>query len=136
MSKHRVTNGPLRRGQLAVRAQHREWSDPVFHAVAHEMCDYEPFTILGRVYFARDTESGHVKIGLTGNLRRRMQQLSSVRGHPVELLGAMHGGHDLEKAMHSRFREHRVEGREWFSAVILPEVLDILTEPGQKSAAA
>jgi hypothetical protein len=111
----------------------RPWDgDSTFHTVWRADPAYEEpveleETILGRVYFALDAEVCQVKIGLTGNVARRLEELGGLRGRPVELLGTLKGGYDLERCLHQRFSPWRREGREWYSTEILPDVLELLT---------
>lgn len=64
------------------------------------------------VYFAYMDERRFVKIGITGDLKRRMKQL---RAH---LIFAIECEHDfapkLEKALHEQFHRHRSPSSEWF----------------------
>lgn len=64
----------------------------------------------------------YVKIGTTGNLRRRIRELELRRGCrfpddiedvPVELVGTLWGGEDCERALHQAFADLHVVG-EWF----------------------
>jgi len=91
--------------------------------------------VLGRVYFLLDAEAAQVKIGLTGNLQRRIADLSRQRGRTLELLGTLKAGYDMERCLHQRFRGYRREGREWYSTEILPDVLELLTADGERLAA-
>lgn len=54
-----------------------------------------------------------VKIGFTENLRGRVQAIVAMVPVPVEFVGHMPGGRDLEVHLHERFRTHRFSG-EWF----------------------
>lgn len=83
-------------------------------------------TPLRRVYFLLDRDACQVKIGITGNLDKRIATLSQERHRPLELLGSMRGGYDLERAMHGRFRDYRVERNEWYSSEIVGELAGLL----------
>ena len=89
--------------------------------------DYEP-TVCEWVYFALDPGECRIKIGWTRDVQRRLRDLRrTCRG--LELLGALRGGYNLERAMHGRFRAYRCSGtREWYSSVIAAEVLGLLGE--------
>lgn len=54
-----------------------------------------------------------VKIGFSDNLRQRVQSIISSVPVPVEFVGHMPGGMDLEAHLHERFAAHRFSG-EWF----------------------
>ncbi len=91
---------------------------------------YEPEhydeTPLTHIYFALDREAAQIKVGITGNLNRRLVDLSRERGRTLELLGTMRGGYNLERAMHGRFRPYRAEGKEWYSSEIVADVAKLL----------
>ena len=114
------------------RKQQRATRDRTYTTVVDRQlprydADYD-LTILGRVYFALDTQAAQVKVGLTGNVTRRLASLSRERGRPLELLGTLRGGYDLERCLHRRFAPWRAEAREWYSTEILPLVLDLLVQ--------
>ncbi len=77
------------------------------------------------VYFALDRDACQIKIGWSGNLDRRIDDLRRARPS-LELLGSLDGGYDLERAMHGRFRDYRCEGREWYTSEIAADVLRLL----------
>lgn len=54
-----------------------------------------------------------IKIGFSDNLRQRVQSIISSVPVPVEFVGHMPGGIDLEAHLHERFAAHRFSG-EWF----------------------
>lgn len=125
---------PELRGQgygASGRASRRyEVSDPTFVAVMAETMpldelDYEGDT-LERVYFALDSDAAQVKIGWTRNVDRRLIQLRQQRQRPIELLGTLDGGYNLERSLHQQFATYRREAREWYSTEILPLVSDLL----------
>ena len=64
------------------------------------------------VYLIQD-ESGRVKIGSTGNLRRRLQQLQCCQPERLKVLATCHGGRAFELLLHERFAPYRLKG-EWF----------------------
>lgn len=61
------------------------------------------------VYFIAN--GGRVKIGYTTNLRSRLGSLA-LRSDAVLL--ALHGGPELERALHTHFADHRNGSTEWF----------------------
>lgn len=67
------------------------------------------------IYFVRSVETGNIKIGCTGDVKKRIAQLTSEHGK-LQLLGVLVGGRAFENALHRAFAEYRVEelGREWF----------------------
>lgn len=67
------------------------------------------------IYFIRSGDTGPIKIGLAKDVRRRLSGLQT--GHPerLHLLHLFDGGAVEERALHSRFKEHRIKG-EWFTA--------------------
>lgn len=67
------------------------------------------------VYFIAN--GGRVKIGYTTNLRSRLGSLT-LRSDAVLL--ALHGGPDLERALHVRFAAYRNGNTEWFE--LAPEI--------------
>ena len=83
-------------------------------------------TILERVYFALDSDAAQVKVGWTHNVDRRLAQLRHQRQRPIELLGTLRGGYNLERSLHQQFAPYRREAREWYSTEILPLVSDLL----------
>lgn len=77
------------------------------------------------VYFVGG-DAGPVKIGYTSELPLRLRSLRNQSPVPVRLLGAVHGGRDVERAYHSQFASSRLHG-EWFerSDDILDELAKI-----------
>lgn len=65
------------------------------------------------VYFIRAPD-GLIKIGVSGNVRRRLAQLQLGFDHPLTLLGTMTGGFATEGMLHRLFVESRTGG-EWFA---------------------
>lgn len=69
------------------------------------------------VYFAQHPD-GRVKIGMTSDVARRMDELSKglkVNGDRVELLGSVRGSKARELELHAMFDELRIDpSAEWF----------------------
>jgi hypothetical protein len=88
-----------------------------------ERLEYDE-TPLGWVYFILDPNAAQIKIGYTAGrtIGRRLAQ-HRLRRKDLTVLGTLRGGRSLERALHSRFAEHRREGREWFSSEIAADVL-------------
>lgn len=64
------------------------------------------------VYFVQ-APSGAIKIGWTGDLHRRMQNLQSATHETIEVLATLPGDAILEAHLHERFAECKLHG-EWF----------------------
>ena len=63
------------------------------------------------VYFVKGGDK--VKIGCTGHVRTRFEQLRMANAGPIELIGVAPGGNETEKLLHEELAEHRSHG-EWF----------------------
>lgn len=63
------------------------------------------------IYFIEG--SGSIKIGISGNPKKRLQSLSCSSPVPLQLLKVVPGDKMLESALHSLFDEYRTHG-EWF----------------------
>lgn len=83
----------------------------------------DPHTAL--VYFMAN--GGRVKIGYTKSLFSRISSLS-LREEAVLLL--LHGGIDLERALHAKFGAYRVADSEWFE--LAPDVVHFIAEKAPK----
>jgi len=79
------------------------------------------------VYFVQ-VASGHIKIGVTTNIKVRMAALQHANAEPIALLGTFPGGHAHEGVMHRAFADTRDSG-EWFSPT--PELLDFINSLGR-----
>lgn len=73
------------------------------------------------VYFIADDKNHRVKIGITINIERRLNEIKKKLGNPkLYILSVIwHGGLKLEQHLHEHFRNLRVHGEhlgvEWFS---------------------
>lgn len=69
------------------------------------------------IYFIQAQQTGHIKIGCTVNLNRRLLQHRGIHGQ-LTILGVMDGSPADERRLHKRFDEWRTKpGRgiwEWF----------------------
>ncbi len=65
------------------------------------------------VYFIQDTHTGNIKIGYAADPQARLATLQTGCPSTLILLGSIPGGLEGERALHSRFRKHRVRG-EWY----------------------
>jgi hypothetical protein len=81
------------------------------------------------VYFLAN--GGRVKIGYTTNLRSRLSSLA-LRNDSVLLV--LHGGPDLERALHAHFAAYRNGNTEWFE--LAPEVFRYIAMPHPSAASA
>jgi hypothetical protein len=70
-----------------------------------------------QVYFIEDTATGLIKIGIAKRPGRRLNLLQVGSASKLRLIGSVHGGRELERALHTKFQEHRIRG-EWF---LLPD---------------
>jgi hypothetical protein len=64
------------------------------------------------VYFAEC--NGKIKIGISANVASRMSELRTGAGAPLNIIGAVVGDLELEKALHKRLKKYHLDG-EWFS---------------------
>jgi len=83
--------------------------------------DYEPY-LNGEtdVYFLLDEPQERVKIGISGNLRQRVDTLKQQHNTSLSLISIIPaGGIETESALHLFFKKYRLDqkglGREWFS---------------------
>jgi T5orf172 domain len=84
----------------------------------------------GWIYYLRT--DGRLKIGYSGNVRRRMRQYP-----PDSVLLAVHPGTpDLETEMHRRFAGSRAAGREWFreTADLAEHITQVVAEYGDPAS--
>lgn len=58
--------------------------------------------------------AGHIKIGFTANIRKRVSQMQNGNPYLLEVLAVWAGGTKEEKALHRALDAHRGSG-EWFS---------------------
>lgn len=93
----------------------------VSSAQAAPMPTTDPHSAL--VYFMAN--GGRVKIGYTKSLFSRVQALS-LRDDAILLL--LHGGTELERALHAKFGAHRVGDTEWFE--LSPEIVHFISRKG------
>jgi hypothetical protein len=65
------------------------------------------------IYFIENTETKHIKIGFSTDVRRRLIDLQISSPHELKILTICEGDDKLEKELHKRFGEHHFRG-EWF----------------------
>ena len=77
------------------------------------------------VYFIRNTESGHIKIGYANDVVKRFQLLQCASPARLEILAVMEGEREAEHAIHRKFPHLRLRKRgEWFQPG--PDLVDYL----------
>lgn len=77
------------------------------------------------IYFIQAVDGGPVKIGLAVNMQRRWYELQRTTGKELNVLGVIDGDIKVEKSLHSRFSQERVD-KEWFNPS--PEILKFIQE--------
>lgn len=76
---------------------------------------------------------GRIKIGVSKNVRQRLQDVGAHMEHPPKLIDAIPGGFELEKFVHLRLRHHRIKG-EWFKdCAEVRETVDALLRDGPEA---
>lgn len=65
------------------------------------------------VYFILAEHSKHVKIGVTTDPQRRLEELQTGHHERLRLVSTVPGGPSEEKSYHRRFSKYRAHG-EWF----------------------
>jgi hypothetical protein len=63
------------------------------------------------VYFA--SNASRIKVGIARNVQARLRAIGRHLPEPIELLGSVPGSFELERAIHRRLGEHRIN-HEWF----------------------
>ena len=66
----------------------------------------------GYIYFIQ-ADNGLIKIGFSGDPKRRLKGLKTMCPIGLELLAVFEGSTGEEEKLHERFKKHRVHG-EWF----------------------
>ena len=63
------------------------------------------------VYFILDKQNDHIKIGVSNDVEKRLENLRKQRGAgELTLVCLLEGGYELEKELHERFHEFRLYG--------------------------
>lgn len=65
------------------------------------------------IYFIQIQGNGPIKIGISTNIRNRLNSLKSGVPYKLKLLGCMVGNREKEKIIHNKFKESRIN-YEWF----------------------
>lgn len=103
------------------------WAIPdtlCLHADANPQADV---TAIQWVYFIQAGPSGPVKIGTTGDLKKRLAGLQTSTAADLVMLGVIPGGREKEAALHTQFQHLRMRG-EWF--VPDPDLLGFIRQQG------
>lgn len=79
------------------------------------------------VYFVQPIDGGPIKIGFSGDVPGRIQQLEAHYGCRLAILATMEGGREEEKAIHERFSHLRFGRTEQFRPG--PELLAFIGRP-------
>ena len=66
------------------------------------------------IYFIQNTETKHIKIGYSDNIRSRLSDLQTSSPHELSILTICEGGIEVEKELHDKFNNYYVRG-EWFN---------------------
>lgn len=66
------------------------------------------------VYFIQNTDTKHIKIGYSDNVKKRFSQLQTTSPQELTILTMCEGGIELEKELHNKFNDYYVRG-EWFN---------------------
>lgn len=84
------------------------------------------------IYFIQSGSSGPIKIGMSNDPRRRLEQLQTAHLMPLTLIGMTPGGRREERRWHKRFSELRITG-EWFHMTpdLMIEIFEALEDPWQ-----
>jgi hypothetical protein len=72
------------------------------------------------VYFIQAGDTGPVKIGISGNVERRLGELQRMERQPLRVLATFEGNRSDEKSLHEMYAAHRIHG-EWFNPA--PEII-------------
>ncbi|MDI9367992.1 MAG: helix-turn-helix domain-containing protein [Thermotogota bacterium] len=63
------------------------------------------------LYFILDEQNDHIKIGVSNDVEKRLENLRKQRGAgELTLVCLLEGGYELEKELHERFHEFRLYG--------------------------
>ncbi len=65
------------------------------------------------VYFMENPTAGLIKIGYSGDIKKRKQAIEQQTGQRLTVLAELPGGRELEKVLHESFSDLRQLG-EWF----------------------
>lgn len=83
-------------------------------------------TVTGYVYFIQMDRIGPIKIGYSKDVKSRLFELQTANPYPLNLLVFFPANIEIERGIHSCYREMRLEG-EWFlpHPIILKDIENI-----------
>lgn len=76
-----------------------------------------PSTVSTFLYFIEATDQDRIKIGISKNPYKRVEQLQTGSPHRLFLLGVCKGNYQDEAVLHRMYKHLRVSG-EWFEATL------------------
>ena len=69
---------------------------------------------ISMIYFIQNTETKHIKIGYSNNVRKRLSEIQTTSPYELAILTICEGGIEVEKELHDKFNKSYIRG-EWFS---------------------
>jgi len=66
-----------------------------------------------KIYFIEESGTGAIKIGLTGDIKKRKSGIKSSTPHQLRVLGVMMGDIQDEAELHKKFSQYNIQG-EWY----------------------
>lgn len=81
------------------------------------------------IYFIGSKKENICKIGVSNNVEKRIKEIQCSCPFPVEVLIAYPVSDDylIEKALHNKYNEHRLNG-EWFNLSVITEIHEGINE--------
>jgi hypothetical protein len=65
------------------------------------------------VYFLKNGKRKSVKIGVSGNVEKRLSSINTAAADKLTCIATVEGGYGKEKALHKQFKAYWIKG-EWF----------------------
>jgi len=109
--KWRIPRSTIHRDAPSVGPEQSAKRAAEMKAAGYPAYNHPPPTSL--VYFVRSGANGPIKIGVTLNLKRRLEMLQAGNHRALRCLLTIDGDGTAERAMHSRFEAQHIRG-EWF----------------------
>lgn len=66
------------------------------------------------IYFIQNSETKHIKIGYSNDVRKRLSEIQISSPHELKILSICEGDIELEKELHDKFNDYYIRG-EWFN---------------------
>jgi len=66
-----------------------------------------------KIYFIQQGNDGPIKIGITWDIKKRLDHMKTFSPHPLRVLAIINGDSKRERLLHRKFKNQRLEG-EWF----------------------